>query len=447
MEPGSTGGLIAVALLVIITGIFSASKSAIVNLRQSRINQLDGEQQEKSQLVARLAKDSTQLLATFQLWTVFTSALATGIAVLTLVPPLETALARVTALDAVSEFLSVFVVVGLVSLTLVIVGILVPEAVGAAKAEPIAVAVARPVAVLAFLASPIIKLVVTISNGLSRLLGGGPLRAIPFITEEEIMTMVDAGQEIGVIEQDEKEMIYSVFALADTLAREVMIPRIDIVALDTEASLDEALDLVIRAGHSRIPTYEDTIDNIVGVLYAKDLLELWRDKREPATLRDILRTPYFVPESKAVDELLEDMQQRKVHIVIVVDEYGGTAGIVALEDIVEEIVGEIQDEYDAEEPIVEQAGEGEFVFNARVDLDDVNRLMGTAFPTEMGDTLGGFIYSQLGKVPVPGETVRFDGFVIEVLTVTGRRIRKVRVSWAPDREDVTGGSNDVRNHA
>ena len=313
MEPGSTGGLIAVALLVIITGIFSASKSAMVNLRRTRIDQLVDEQQDKSQLVARLAEDSTQLLATFQLWTAFTSALATGIAVLTLVPPLETALARVIALDAVSEFLSVFVVIGLVSLTLVIVGILVPEAVGAAKAEPIAVAVARPVAVLAFLVSPIIKLVVTISSGLSRLLGGGPLRAIPFITEEEIMTMVDAGQEVGLIEQDEKEMIYSVFALADTLAREVMIPRIDIVALDTEASLDEALDLVIRAGHSRIPTYEDTIDNVVGVLYAKDLLELWRDKREPATLRDILRTPYFVPESKAVDELLEDMQQRKVH--------------------------------------------------------------------------------------------------------------------------------------
>ncbi len=161
------------------------------------------------------------------------------------------------------------------------------------------------------------------------------------------------------------------------------------------------------------------------------------------SLRELLRTPYFVPESKSVDELLEEMQQRKVHMVIVVDEYGGTAGIVTLEDIVEEIVGEIQDEYDAEEPIVEQSGDGEFIFNARVDLDDVNRLMGAAFPTEMGDTLGGFIYSQLGKVPSPGEIVRFDGLVIEVLTVTGRRIRKVRVFWQREGVDAKGEADDV----
>lgn len=443
MEPGSTRGLIAVVLLVIITGVLSAAKSALVSLRQVRINQLLDENRDKAQIVARLAEDSAYLLATFQLWLAFTGSLATGVAVLTLVSPLQTTLARVAVRGSINAPLSTLVVVTLVTLTLVILGVLVPEAVGAARAEGIAFAVARPVAVLAFLASPVMRLIVKISNGLSGLLGGESLRAMPFITEEEIMTMVDAGQEVGVIEEDEKEMIYSVFALANTLAREIMVPRIDIVALDVETSLEEALDVAISAGHSRIPTYEDTIDNIVGVLYAKDLLELWRDKREPVSLRDVLRTPHFVPESKCVDELLEEMQQRKVHIVIVVDEYGGTAGVVTLEDIVEEIVGEIQDEYDAEEPIVEQAGEGEFIFNARVDLDDVNRLMGTAFPTEMGDTLGGFIYSQLGKVPVPGETVRFDGLVIEVLTVVGRRIRKVRVCWEPEGEGVNSESNEV----
>jgi putative hemolysin len=317
---------------------------------------------------------------------------------------------------------------------LLIAGGLVPEAVGAARSESLAFLVARPVAVMARLVSPVIKLIVGVSNGLSGFMGGELLSGMPFITEEEIMTMVDAGQEVGVIEEDEKEMIYSVFAFGDTLAREVMVPRIDIVALDVEASLEEALDVVIRAGHSRVPTYEGTIDNIVGVLYAKDLLQLWQDKRDAVALREVLRPAYFVPESKHVAELLEDMQQRKVHITVVVDEYGGTAGIVTIEDIVEEIVGEIQDEYDAEEPVVEQTGDKEFIFNARVDLDDVNRLMGTAFPTEMDDTLGGFIYSRLGKVPVPGEAVRFDGLIIQVLTVTGRRIRKVRVFWEQDEE-------------
>jgi len=419
---------------MIFYAILSAAKSAIINLRQTRINQLVEEDRGNARLVAELAEDSTHLLATFQLWIAFVGALVTVVAALSLISPLQSALARLVVLESVSGPLGAFIVILLITFALLILGNLVPEAVGAAHAERLAFLAARPVATVSFFVSPIVKLVVKISSGLSGLVGGEALRAMPFITEEEIMTMVDAGQEVGVIEEDEKEMIYSVFALGNTLAREVMIPRIDLVALDVESTLAEALDVVIRAGHSRIPTYEDTIDNIVGVLYAKDLLQLWHDGRENVSLRDELRTPYFVPESKPVDELLEEMQQRKVHMVIVVDEYGGTAGVVTLEDIVEEIVGEIQDEYDAEEPIVEQAGDREFIFNARVDLDDVNRLMGTAFPTEMGDTLGGFVYSQLGKVPVPGETVRFDGLVVEVLTVTGRRIRKVRVSWEQDKE-------------
>jgi len=427
VEAGSARGLVVVVLLLIAYGSLSVAKSAIINLRQTRISQLLDEHRDNAQLVARLAEDSSHLLATFQLWVSLTGGLAVGIAALTLVTPLNTALARVRLFSGISAPLSAGIVIFTVALAVLILGDLVPDAVGAAKAETFAFLFARPVAAIVLISSPLVKFIVWISSGISNLMGGQSLLAMPFITEEEIMTLVDAGQEVGAIEEDEKEMIYSVFALGDTLAREVMIPRIDVVALDVGTSLKDALDVVISAGHSRIPTYEDSIDNIVGVLYAKDLLELWRDNREGESLRDELRTPYFVPESKPVDELLEEMQQRKVHMVIVVDEYGGTAGVVTLEDIVEEIVGEIQDEYDAEEPIVVPSGDGEFVFDARVDLDDVNRLMGAAFPTQLGDTLGGFIYSQLGKVPAPGETIAFDGFTIEVLTVTGRRIRRVRV--------------------
>ena len=435
MDPDSARGLVAVVLLVILQGFFSTVKSAIINLTPTRISQLLDEDQARAQLVARLAEDSTRLLATFQVWTTLTGALTIGVAALTLVSPFQTILNRIGVVASVSAVLSGGIVVMVVAIALLIVGDLVPEAVGAAHSETLAFMFARPVSMMALLMSPAIKLIVGVSSRLSGLLGGESLSGMPFITEEEIMTLVDAGQEVGVIQADEKEMIYSVFAFGDTLAREVMVPRIDIVALEVESSLDEALSVVIRAGHSRIPIYESTIDNIVGVLYAKDLLKLWQDKREAVILREVLRQAFFVPESKHVDGLLEDMQQRKVHIVIVVDEYGGTAGLVTIEDLVEEIVGEIQDEYDAEEPIVEQTDDQEYIFNARVDLDDFNRLMGTEFPTEMDDTLGGFIYSQLGKVPVPGESVRFDGVTIQVLTVTGRRIRKVRVSWEQGGED------------
>jgi len=255
------------------------------------------------------------------------------------------------------------------------------------------------------------------------------------VTEEEIMTLVDAGQEEGVIEAEEKAMIYSIFQFGETAAREVMVPRIDIVALEIDTPLDEALQVVIAAGHSRIPVYRDTIDNVQGILYAKDFLELWlpdsskgiEEAGRDRTLESLLRPAHFVPESKMLDDLLADLQQRKVHIAIVVDEYGGTAGLVTIEDILEEIVGEIQDEYDSEEAAYQQVGEGEYIFNARIDLDDVNRLLGTNLPTEQGDTLGGLIYSQLGKVPAPGDVIKFDGYSIEVISVVRRRIQNVRV--------------------
>ncbi len=240
--------------------------------------------------------------------------------------------------------------------------------------------------------------------------------------------MVDAGEETGIIEEDEKEMIYSIFELGETLAREVMVPRIDIIAVESKTPIQQALDLILEKGHSRIPVYEETIDNIIGLLYAKDLLGHLRDGDAAVALHDILRPAYFIPETKKVDELLQDLQQRKVHMAIVVDEYGGTAGLVTIEDLVEEIVGEIQDEYDAEEPFIEVISNDEFIFNARVDLDDVNKLMNVELPSERYNTLGGFIYSQLGKVPKVGDEILFDGIKIAVLSVVGRRIKKVKVN-------------------
>ena len=174
----------------------------------------------------------------------------------------------------------------------------------------------------------------------------------------------------------------------------------------------EALDVILKAGHSRIPVYKNSVDNIVGILYAKDLLRFLRDGRTDTPLSKTLRPAYFIPESKKVDELLQELQQRKVHMAIVVDEYGGTAGLVTIEDLLEEIVGEIQDEYDAEEPTVEEVNEHEYLFDARVQLDEANKLLGVELPSEGGDTLGGFIYSQLGKVPTVGDRVEFENVTI-----------------------------------
>ncbi|PKO06501.1 MAG: HlyC/CorC family transporter [Chloroflexi bacterium HGW-Chloroflexi-3] len=246
------------------------------------------------------------------------------------------------------------------------------------------------------------------------------------VTEEEIRTWVNTDQGDSGLEKDEREMIYSIFQFGETLCREVMVPRIDITGLEVNATVQEAIDIFTKSGHSRVPVYEETIDEIIGLLYAKDLLRTDLTEKEKTEVRPFLRKAYFIPESKNVDELLREMQAQGVHMAIVVDEYGGTAGLVTLEDIVEEIVGEIRDEYDqAEELEFQQMSEDEVVFSGRIDLDDVYDILGVDLTEDMADTLGGYIYGQIGRVPVGGEQIKVDGWLLTVSQVSGRRIRKV----------------------
>lgn len=252
------------------------------------------------------------------------------------------------------------------------------------------------------------------------------------VTETELMTLVEASQEEGVLEQGERRMIVSIFKLGDTLAREIMVPRIDLLALDVDTPLADAVDALLESGYSRVPVFRETVDNILGLLYTKDLLRIWREGNQIASLKDLLRRAYFVPEAKKVDELLAEMQAQRIHMAIVVDEYGGVAGLVTLEDIVEEIVGEIHDEYDkAEENLYQQVDDGEFVFLGRVDLDDFNEIMESTLPRDEADTLAGFMYSRIGRVPVGGENVQVEDLELTVEQVSGRRIRKVRAQRIP----------------
>jgi len=227
--------------------------------------------------------------------------------------------------------------------------------------------------------------------------------------------------------KEERELITSIFEFGETIAREIMVPRIDIVAIREGSSVAEALATIVKSGHSRIPVYRGTIDNIVGILYAKDILKYLQEGQQEDHIDAFLRPPYFVPETKRVSELLKEMQRDKVHMAIVVDEYGGTAGLVTIEDILEEIVGEIQDEYDVEEPLVERTGEKEWIMDARVSLDDLEEILGFEVDEEGIDTLGGLIYSRLGRVPAVGDKVILGDCRIIVLSVAGRRIKKVKI--------------------
>jgi putative hemolysin len=421
----TSGEVLLLLGLLALNGFLAMARSALINVRKLRLRQLVEEGVKPARTAERLAEDASRLLATTQLGMMLTSVFAGATVAVVSSPHLAKLLQP--WLKGASSAVAFVVVVVLMAIVMLIFGELVPETVAVQHSERFALWLARPLAILTIVAMPLVRVVVWLSNAIARLFGAGPRGEMPFVTEEEIKTLVDAGEEEGVIQEEEKAMIYSIFELGDTLAREVMVPRIDVVALDVATPMVEALDAIMDVGHSRIPVFEETIDNVVGVLYAKDLLPYLREGRIDVPLKNILRAAYFIPETKKASDLLPDLQQRRVHMAIVVDEYGGMAGLVTIEDLLEEIVGEIQDEYDTEEPFVEFVSDSEYLFDARVDLDDLNRLMAVALPTEDNDTLGGFIYTELGKVPVVGDQVTFEDLDFTVVSVAGRRIQKVRV--------------------
>ncbi len=287
----------------------------------------------------------------------------------------------------------------------------------------------------AWFLGPIVKLLGVVTTALVGLLGGQTVRHGPFVTEEELRLLVTVGEEEGVLEEEETEMIHSIFEFADTLVREVMIPRIDMIALENDTTVDLAVDLALKGGFSRIPVYEDTIDNITGILYTKDMLKHLRENHGSLPIHSLVRPAYFVPETKKLDDLLREIRQKRVHMVIVIDEYGSVAGLVTMEDLVEEIVGDIQDEFDHEEILYEEINDHKYIFSAKISIDEFNDVMDTSLENEDYDTLGGFLYAQLDKIPLVDDSITFNNYRFTVLTTRGRRITKVQVEKIPRHEE------------
>jgi len=253
------------------------------------------------------------------------------------------------------------------------------------------------------------------------------------VTEEDIQSLIDVGEQEGVIDRDEHAMIDAVLDLGDTKVREVQVPRTEMVALDKDSSLEGALDTIIQAGHSRIPVFDGDIDNIIGILYAKDLLKSWGCTPQEIDLTKVLRKAFFVPESKAVNDLLKEFKTKRVHMAVVVDEYGGTSGLVTIEDILEEIVGDIQDEYDPEdEASIKTLDDRSHMFDARCTLDDFGEETGVVLERGDYDTLGGFITRVLGHVPATGEAFSYHGLEFEIEDADARRVTKIRVRKSED---------------
>jgi putative hemolysin len=264
------------------------------------------------------------------------------------------------------------------------------------------------------------------------LLPGKGLKEGPFVSEEEIRSMAEVGHEEGSIEEGEKELIHSIFEFGDTIVREVMVPRPDIISIEDDKSLRDVQALVLARGYSRIPVFHESLDEVKGVVFAKDVLKALHQRQEDMPLADIMRPAHFVPESKKVADLLKEMQQEKFHLALVYDEHGSLTGLVTLEDLLEELVGEITDEYDREEPEVTVVGDGQYRVSGKASIDDLNELLGTELPDEEWDTVAGLLLDLFGRMPERGEETTFRGLSLRAERVQGRRIASVMITRSPE---------------
>ena len=435
--------LLVIVVLVLLNGVFVAAEIALISIRHSRVEQMVDDDVPGARRVRRVIDDPGRFLAVVQLAITFIGFLASAFAAINLVEALSEFMVRLGIGDSYATPIGLVVVTILLSLFTIVFGELVPKSLALANTERFALTLSAPVELLGRLLGPLVTGLASLTDRIARSLGADVSREAQ-ITAEELKLIVERGGEQGVLEAEEEQMINAVIELGERRVHEVMVPRVSIVGIRVDASFEEAIDIVIDEGHSRIPAYEESVDEVVGILYAKDLLPYLKSDAAPRpALRALLRPPVLVPESMTIDDLLHELQRRKVHIAVVLDEYGGTAGIVTIEDLLEEIVGEIQDEYDVEEPMVVRISELEARIDGRADVDELRELFDIELELEDEeeyDTLGGLIYHRVGGVPAPGDIVNVDGLTLTVESTDGRRVGKVLVV----RQEKDGRSDDER---
>jgi putative hemolysin len=434
-----------IVMLVLLNGVFVAAEIALVSLRPSRVEQMLDEGRRGAQRVRRLTSDPGRFLAVVQLAVTFIGFLASAFAGVSLASSLTDLLIDLGVSTSYAGAVGLLVVTILLSLFTIVFGELVPKTLALAHPEAFALGLARPVDIIGRIFRPIVALLTATTRTISRAFGADVTTEAQ-ITAEELRLIVERGGEQGILEAEEEQMINAVIELGDRRLHEVMVPRIAIVALPASSSFDEVVDLIIEEGHSRLPVYETSVDEVVGILYAKDLLPFLKSNADSRpNVRTLLRTPVFVPESMTIDDLLHEFQRRKVHIAIVLDEYGGTAGLVTIEDLLEEIVGEIQDEYDVEEPLVEKLDDHSARVDGRSSVDDLLDLWDLKLQLEDEDeydTVGGLVYHRIGGIPQPGDEVHLEGLRLTVETTDGRRVGKVLVVRERDVNDQSADEDE-----
>ena len=423
-------------ILILVNAYFAMAEIAVISLNDAKIEKMAEDGHKKAKLVLKLTQNPTRFLSTIQIGITLAGFLTSASAATSFAEMLTNAVtSRFNVPASIISPISVVLITLIMSYFSLVLGELVPKRIGMQIPEKIAFAVAKPLLVISKITAPFVKFLSLSTNGVVRLLGFDPNADEESVTEEEIRMMVDVGGEKGVIEDDQKEMINNIFEFDDMDAGDVMTHRTDVIAADVnDTTLEEFMELAIENGRSRIPLYDEDIDNIVGIVYIKDLLKyVGKEVKVKGTLKNIMREPYFVPETKACGELFKEMRLQRIQMAVVVDEYGGTAGIVTLEDIVEAVMGDIQDEYDEEEEEISKIDENTFTVEGTIDIEEIDELIGKELPEGDYETLAGFIMDELQCIPKNGEMneVVFENVKFTVLEVEDRRIEKIKVEITP----------------
>jgi len=417
--------LIFLVALLVLSAIFSSAETAFLSTNKIRLRNLQEDGDKKADLVLDLLENQNRLISTLLVGN-------------NIVNISSSALATKMATDYFGDA-GVGIATGIMTLLVLVFGEVVPKNLAAAHAEGWAMFIAPFMKVMSVILTPVVVLLTKLSDTVVRFSKKNK-EEDQTITEDEFKILVNVGQEEGVFDESETEMINSIMEFDETYVKAIMVPRIDIVAVDVEDSINEVLRLIIDGGHSRIPAYEDSIDNIVGILYAKDIFEHLDADFNELKVKALIRDAYYIPETKKVSDLLNELRLKKVHMAIILDEYGGTNGLVTIEDLIEEIIGDIQDEYDVEEDLIVMHSDNQLVADARAPIGDVEEAFDVELDEDIledseADTIGGLAFEHLGGIPEVDDEVTVGRFLIRIVNVSGRRITKVEVTLLPPEED------------
>lgn len=410
--------VIALLSFIILSAFFSGTETALFSLSKLQLKKIQKEEENNWQvkLIIRLLDDPQRTLISILIGNIFVNIAASS-------------LATYLAIKLFGN-IGIGIASGIMIFTILVFGEIIPKSLAVVNAEKISKKVARPIEIISIGLFPLIKFFKIIISALYYFLRMKKTKEKKGITEEDLITLIDMGKDEGVIKEEEKKMIRNIFEFGDTMVKEVMIPRVDMACIPSDTKLGSILKLIKKMGHSRIPVFEETIDNIIGVLYAKDLLgiyEQWYTSKKKFDLKGIIREAYFVPENKKIDELLDIFRKDRIQIAIAIDEYGGTVGLITMEDVVEEVVGEIIDEYDKEIKLYEMIGDNIVIADAIISIDKINEILNIKIPENGFETLGGFIFDLLGRVPKKNEKIRYQNCQMIIEQVVKNRIRRVKI--------------------